>query len=143
PAVRVDHATTEADLPMVVISPEAIARLGVETTTVSFGAQAAIRLVGGEVVVPPGRTVTVNAPVAGMLRVLSPEGLAPGSRVRAGVPLVRLTALAPADRDTRARVSREVAAAEANLSVLQMRVARNETLVAEHAGSSRDLEEAR
>src|SRR5690606_2365729 len=34
------------------------------------------------------------------------------------------------------------AAAEANLSVLQMRVARNETLVAEHAGSSRALEEA-
>jgi RND family efflux transporter MFP subunit len=100
------------------------------------------RLVGGEVVVPPGRTVTVTAPVAGEVHFVTSEPLLPGATVQRGSALLRLTAIAPTDRDTRARVAREVAAAEANLAALELRVTRNQALIDEGAGSARALEEA-
>ena len=142
PASKVEHPIQETDLPVVRLTPEAIARLGIETSIVEAGAVARSRLVGGEVVVPPGRTVTVTASVAGMVRFAAAEGLSPGTAVRRDAPLLRLTAIAPADRDTRARVAREVAAAEANLAALELRVTRNQALVAERSGSARALEEA-
>ena len=141
PAATVDHPVAETDLPVVHLSPETVARLGIETTTVTAGAVARTRLVGGEVVVPPGRTVTVTAPVAGEVRLARPD-LAPGVAVHRDDLLLRLTPIAPTDRDTRARVAREVAAAEANLAALAQRVRRSEALLAERAGSARALEEA-
>ena len=126
---------------MVRLSPEAISRLHLETTTVREGAVPRTRLVGGEVVVPPGRTLTITAAVAGEVHFVA-EPPTPGSAVQRGRGLLRLTAIAPADRDTRARVAREVSAAEANLEALELRVTRNQTLVEERAGSTRALEEA-
>lgn len=140
--VEVKGAHPEGAMPEVRLSAEAIRRLGIEITAVEAGSVPRARLVGGEVVVPPGRTVTVTAPVAGLVRVVAADGLAPGSTVKRGAPLLQLTALAPADRDTHARVAREVAAAEANLAALELRVSRNQALVNEKAGSARALEEA-
>lgn len=97
---------------------------------------------GGEVVVPPGRAVVVTAPVAGEVHFVTSEPLLPGAAVQRGAGLLRLTAIAPTDRDTRARVAREVAAAEANLAALELRVSRNQALIDEGAGSARALEEA-
>jgi len=119
-----------------------MARLRIETTTVREGSVPRARLVGGVVVVPPGRTVTVTAPVAGEVHFVTGEPLIPGAAVERGAAMLRLTAIAPTDRDTRARAAREVAAAEANLAVLELRVNRNQTLVDQRAGSDRALEEA-
>lgn len=141
-ASEVEHPILETDLPVVRLAREAITRLGIETTVVEEGAVPRARLVGGEVVVPPGRTVTVTAPVAGMVHFITGQELLPGATVQRSASLLRLTALAPADRDTRARVAREVAAAEANLTALELRVTRNQTLVDERSGSVRALEEA-
>lgn len=140
-ASLVERPMPETDLPVVRLSEQAIKRLGIATSTVESGPLPHTRLVGGEVIVPPGRTVTVTAPVAGMVRLVA-TGLLPGAGVRRNATLLELMALAPADRDTRARVAREVAAAEANLAALELRVTRNQALVAEKAGSSRALEEA-
>jgi len=140
-ASEVDHPIHETDLPLVRLTPQAITRLGIQTAIVENSTLPHTRLVGGEVVVPPGRTAVVNAPVAGMVHIVA-EGLIPGMTVRRGASLLRLTAMAPADRDTRARVNREVAAAEANLAALEQRVKRNQALVDERAGSVRALEEA-
>lgn len=139
---EVEHPIAESELPTVRLSPEAIARLRVETSTVRAGSVPHARLVGGEVVVPPGRTVTVTAPIAGEVHFVTSEPPLPGSTVEHGAGLLRLTAIAPADRDTRARVAREVSAAEANLAALELRVSRNQALVDQGAGSSRALEEA-
>ncbi len=141
-ASEVSHPIAEADLPAVHLSAEAISRLRIETTAVRAGPLPRTRLVGGEVVVPPGRTVTVTAPVAGEVHFVTSEPLLPGAAVQRGAGLLRLTAIAPTDRDTRARVAREVAAAEANLAALELRVTRNQALIDQGAGSARALEEA-
>lgn len=142
PAAEVSHPVTEGDLPTVRLSAEAISRLKLQTSQVRSAPVPRTRLVGGEVVVPPGRTVVVTAPVAGEVHFVTSEPLLPGAAVQRGAGLLRLTAIAPTDRDTRARVAREVAAAEANLAVLELRVSRNQALIDEGAGSARALEEA-
>lgn len=142
PAAEVSHPVTEGDLPTVRLSPEAISRLQLQTSHVRSAPLPRTRLVGGEVVVPPGRTVVVTAPVAGEVHFVTSEPLLPGAAVQRGAGLLRLTAIAPTDRDTRARVAREVAAAEANLAALELRVSRNQALIDEGAGSARALEEA-
>jgi RND family efflux transporter MFP subunit len=141
-ASEVTHPIAETALPVVRLSAEAISRLRIETTTVRQGSVPRTRLVGGEVVVPPGRTVTITAPVAGQVHFVATVPPMPGATVQRGASLLRLTAIAPADRDTRARVAREVSAAEANLAALELRVTRNQTLVDQGAGSTRVLEEA-
>lgn len=141
-ASDVTHAIAENALPVVHLSAEAISRLHIETTTVRQGPVPRMRLVGGEVVVPPGRTVTITAPVAGEVRFVAAEPPMPGATVQRGASLLRLTAIAPADRDTRARAAREVSAAEANLAALELRLTRNQKLVEQGAGSTRALEEA-
>ena len=141
-ASEVTHPIAETALPVVHLSAEAISRLHLETTSVREGPVPRTRLVGGEVVVPPGRTVTMTAPVAGEVHFVAAELPMPGSTVQRGASLLRLTAIAPADRDTRARVAREVSAAEANLAALELRLTRNRALVDQAAGSTRALEEA-
>lgn len=141
PPSEVLHGITEAELPTVVLTPEAVARLHIETSVVRAGAVPRTRLVGGEVIIPPGHTNTVTAPIAGQVHFAGAPPI-PGASVEAGATLLRLTAIAPADRDTRARVAREVSAAEANLAALELRVTRNQSLVDQRAGSPRALEEA-
>lgn len=139
----VDHPVTESSLPVVTLSAEARARLAIATEEVAAGGIRGSRTVGGEVVVPPGRTTAVTAPVSGVVRTGERGLILPGSTVHRGDTLFRLTALAPVDRDTHARASREEAAAQAALDTADARVTRNEALVAERAGSTRALEEAR
>lgn len=138
----VDHPVHEDTLPRVRLSAQAIARLRVAQSAVRASSVRAARLVGGEVIVPPGRTLWVAAPVAGEVRQATAAALSPGAYVRRGQPLFRLAALAPTDRDTRARVARELDAAASNLAALELRVRRNQTLLDQRAGSARALEEA-
>lgn len=142
PSSEVVHATAEEEMPTVFLAPQALSRLRIETTNVREGAIARTRLVGGEVVIPPGRTLIVTAPVAGEVHFVAGEAPLPGTVVERGAALLRVAALAPADRDTRARVAREVAAAEANLAALESRVTRNRVLVDQRSGITRALEEA-
>lgn len=142
PAAELSHSITEEEMPHVRLSPEALSRLRVETTVVREERLPHTRLVGGEVIVPPGRTITVTAPVAGEIHFTHVPPPTPGSSIEQGAPLMRLTAIAPADRDTRAQVAREVTAAQANVEALELRVARNRELVSQQAGSTRALEEA-
>ncbi len=141
-AASVEHPEPEGDLPVVVLTPEAVARLAIETATVEASSLPRTRLVGGEVVIPPGRAIALTAPVAGIVRRATTEPLLPGATVVRGMPILRLVPLAPADRDVQARATREVTAAEANLAAAELRVRRNEQLIAENAGAQRLLEEA-
>lgn len=141
-AAEVSHPTPETDLPTVKLSAETRARLRIETTVVKQNDVPHVRLVGGEVIVPPGRAIAVTAPVAGEVHFVSSDPLVPGASVQRGAGVLKLTAIAPADRDTRARVAREVSAADANLAALELRVTRNQALLDQGAGSTRALEEA-
>ncbi len=142
PPAHVESPVPEASITTVQFTAEAEARLAIETATVAEGAVPAVRLVGGEVVVPPGRALAVTAPIAGVVRALpGATPVLPGSTVHRGDALFRLVPLAPVDRDVRARADREVLAATATLEAAEARMTRTEQLVAERASSQRVLEE--
>lgn len=138
----VSHPVHEDALPVVTLTTEAIARLGVASTPVAEARRGRTRLVGGEVVVPPGRQLMITAPVAGTIEVVHATGLRPGSTVTRGDVLARIVPLAPVDRDVLARAVREVAAARASVATAEARLARQTALVAENASSTRLVEEA-
>lgn len=140
PPSTVENPVAETDLALVRLTPESARRLAIETATVTEHDAAALRRVGGEIIVPPGRVMPVAAPVAGVVH--ATELLAPGARVHAGDTLLRLIPLAPVDRDTQARASREVTAARARLVAAEARLERTSALARSKAGSQRAIEEA-
>lgn len=123
------------------LSPEAVSRLGVETTTVQAPQGTRTRTVAGFVTVPPGRALAVTAPVAGKLRA-GDDGPKPGASVERGQVLMRLTPIAPVDRDLKAQARRQRAATEARVELAQARVDRLTKLLTERASSQRAIEEA-
>ena len=123
------------------LTPEAVKRLGIETVTVKTEPAAATRSLGGEVAVPEGRMVTVTAPVAGTVSLVS--GVQPGARVARGARLMTLAPLASSDRDQSIEARRAVDAAQAETDTARRRVQRLEQLLKEGAASVRSVEEAR
>ncbi len=137
----VENRIAESDLTLVRLTERAVERIAIETAEVTPFEGRAHRRVGGEVIVPPGHVIAVSAPVAGVARASS-AALLPGGGVEAGEELLRLVPLAPVDRDTRARASREVEAARANLAATEARLTRTQALAEGRAGSQRAIEEA-
>ena len=89
----------EADLVVVTLKPEAEERLKIVTAAVERRPAPRALTMGGDVVVPPGRSSVVSAPQTGTIR--APEGGAapsPGLAVKKGQPLFRLLPLLSADR---------------------------------------------
>jgi len=139
PAAKIDHPVTEAQLATITLSSEAFGRLGIETAPVDTGGVPPTRTVGGEIVAPPGRSLTIAAPAAGT--VLAPEGgrlPVPGSRVSKGDPLLRLLAL-PSDQ---ASVRENAEVARARLRQAEAEAKRVSDLYAERLVSAREHERA-
>jgi cobalt-zinc-cadmium efflux system membrane fusion protein len=141
--VVVERPTPERELSLVRFSPATARRLGLARAEVEQSRVPAVRLAGGEVVVPPGRTLLVTAPVSGELRRSNKEvGIFPGALVRKGDVLLTLVPYAPVDRDVRARAEREVLASAAQLAAAEARVTRLSQLGAERSVSRRVYEDA-
>jgi RND family efflux transporter MFP subunit len=137
----VQNPRTEADLSRVVLTDEAVKRLGIETDTVKSDSAAVTRTVGGDVVVPEGGSVVVTAPVAGTLTgVPAPS---PGARVRRGDRLMSIAPLMATERDQRIEAQRAVTSLEAEELAARQRLRRLEQLVEEGGASARSVEEAR
>jgi len=120
------------------------------------------RKVGGEVVVPPGQTIVVSAPIAGTLCAPQPGPVpSPGSRLAAGEAVFGFTplltperdVLTPAERVSVARSKADIATAQieaqrqvesAKLNVEAARIAydRAVQLFRDKAGSQRSVDEA-
>jgi RND family efflux transporter MFP subunit len=143
PPAKVENASPESALATVTLSPEAEARLGIQTVPVEYRKVGRTRTYGGEVVVPPGRAITVSAPVAGRL-VAPADGTTPvaGTQVKKGRPVFRLLPLLPAERDLRVEAEKEVASSEARLEAARARVKRAKQLLHDEAGSVRAVEQA-
>src|SRR5262245_27806685 len=127
PPAHVDAPRPEAELTTVKLSPEAVKRLGLESVAVKIDTAAATRSLGGEVTVPEGRLVTVTAPVAGTLAVVS--GVQPGARVARGDRLMTLAPLASSERDQSIEARRAVDAAQADADTVRLRAQRLEQLL--------------
>jgi len=139
PAAKVEHAVPESRLATITLSPEAVSRLGIETATVDTGGVAPTRVVGGEVITPPGRALTIAAPAAGTVLVPEEGGLpAPGRRVAKGEPLLRLLALPP----DQAKIREVAEVARARLRQAEAEAKRVSDLYAERLVSTRDQERA-
>jgi membrane fusion protein, heavy metal efflux system len=141
--VVVERPISERELSVVRFTPAAARRLALSRGRVEEVSIAAVRLAGGEVIVPPGRTLSVTAPVSGELQRASKHGaIFPGAVVKSGDVLLTLVPYAPVDRDVRARADRELSASAAQLAAAEARVARLSQLGAERSVSRRVYEEA-
>ncbi len=140
PAAKVSQPTTEAQLNTITLTAETEKRLAITLAPVEHKAVPNARLVGGEVVIPPGMTIDVTAPVAGTLA----AGAAPavGRVVRQGDTLFRLLPLQAGDRDVRINAQRDVATARAAHEAAQRKAARADQLLKDGSGSRRAAEEA-
>lgn len=138
----------EDDLNTVTLTEEAVKRIGLKLAPVENKAVRRVRVYGGEVTVPVGRSILVAAPLSGTLR--APTGGVPaaGSTVKAGLPVFHLTPLLTPDG--RATLTASLADAEgqvnnARTQVELTRIAldRAERVLKEGAGSQRQVDEAR
>jgi RND family efflux transporter MFP subunit len=145
---NVAKVVKEDDLGTVVLTEEAEKRVGLTLAAVETKAVRRVRVYGGEVAVPVGRTIPVAAPLGGTLK--APPGGVPkaGSTVRAGTPVFQLTPLlTPDGRATLsaalADATGQVNTAKAGFDLADIAVKRAERVLKEGAGSQRQVDEAR
>jgi RND family efflux transporter MFP subunit len=161
PPAKVAHPGDESALNTITLTEQAEQRLGIELAAVEQQEVQRRRTLGGEVVIPPGQTVIVSAPFAGVLS--PPEGgevPKPGSTLAAGQAIFRFAplltperdVLTPADRirvaQTKADVAvlkieaqRQIEAAKVQLQAARIAHDRAVQLLADKAGSQRSVDE--
>jgi len=129
-----------------ILSEEGERRLGVETALVARRSVRQVRIYGGEVIAPVGRTILVAAPVGGTLRASERGVPLIGSRVTKGQVLFQLLPLLSPEASTNftaAKVDAEgqVNNARTQLEMSKLALARADRLLKGEAGSKRALEE--
>ncbi|MGQ0505877.1 MAG: efflux RND transporter periplasmic adaptor subunit [Myxococcaceae bacterium] len=130
-------------LATVVLRPDSATALGIEVGPVEQVPASRSFIVGGEVMVPAGRDVVLAAPASGRIATAPTALPRPGEHVRAGQALLSLIPIASVDRDVRARATRDLETARADLVLADARFTRAEAMVADRSGSQRNLDEAR
>jgi RND family efflux transporter MFP subunit len=139
PVAEIDNAKPEGDLTIVTLSTDAEKHLAIQTTTVSVSAVIRTRTVGGETIVPPGKSVVVSAPVAGTLTAGRATAIGP---VRRGNTIFELLPLGQSDRDVTAEAERALQEGTARLTQATQRAERLRQLLKEGSASQRSVEEA-
>lgn len=150
PPAQVANAVPESKLATLTLTPEACARLGLETQPAARKNVARTRTLGGEVRVPPGHSISVTAPMAGTLLPAESGVLpAPGTRVEKGQTILRLLPLLSTERLNVARAQADISDAEGQVRQAQVRVdaarvrvERADELEKEKVGSARAADEA-
>jgi len=142
---------SEAELGKVTLTPEAEQRLGIPEGlhTLARSSVPARRLLPGEVMPVPGRSLMVVAPIAGTVG--SAEGgplAAPGAAVKAGQLLATLTPLlGPTERlqasSALIDADAQVARAQVQEEAATLQLSRVEKLVADNIAGERQLDDAR
>lgn len=137
----------EDDLGVITLSEEGERRLGVELAAVERQSVRRVRIYGGEVVVPAGRSILVSAPLPGTLR--APEGGVPpaGRQVTKGEPILWLLPLLSPETSTtlaaaRADAEGQVRNAQTQLTASKLALDRARRLLRDEAGSKRAVEES-
>ena len=139
PTAKVDNARPEQDLATITLSPESQKHLAIQTMKVAIEPVAQTRTVGGETMVPPGKSVIVTAPIAGTLTAGKASTIGPVGR---GDVIFELVPLQQSERDVRAEAERAVQEADARLTQTTQRAQRLEQLLKEGSASARAVEEA-
>jgi RND family efflux transporter MFP subunit len=141
---KVEGAVKETEIATLTLTPEAEKRLGIEVAKIERKVVPHVRVVGGEVIAPPGRALMVTASIPGIV-LAPPSGRVPGAgeRVQQGQDLFRLAPLPPADLDLqRDRAREELTAARSRLETAKEAAQRARKLREVGAGSVKAEEEA-
>lgn len=139
PPAVLSGTVSESRLATVTLTMQAVRRLGIEVAALDSTVVAPTLTIGGEVVIPPGRAFTINAPVAGTVYA-PPNGTIPvgGARVSAGQTLLQLVALPPDP----GRTQQDLSVAEARLRQAQLEADRVAALFADRLVARREQERA-
>jgi RND family efflux transporter MFP subunit len=160
---HVAHHVDEQSLNTLTLTPKAVERLGIAIAEVEQKDVQRWRTVSGEVVVPPGQTIVVSAPFAGVLAAPDAgEVPPPGSTLDKHQAVFRFTPLLTPERDvltpaervrvaqTRADVAtfqleakRQIETAKIQVEAAKIAFDRAEQLLENKAGSQRSVDEAR
>jgi len=148
PAANVAKVIKEEDLNTVVLSEAAEKRIGLKLASIEQKPVQRVRVYGGEVTIPVGRTIIVSAPLSGTLK--PPRSGVPlaGSVVKTGQPIFQLLPLlTPDGRATLsaslADANGQVNTAKASFELTDIAVKRAERVLQDGAGSQRQVDEAR
>ena len=151
----------EKTLSTVELSPEAESRLGIKTVAVKLEAVRRQRILGGEVMVPPGQAIVVSAPLNGTLSIpedgklrRSGETVDQGDSIFTFLPLLspERAVLTPSERVITAQAKvqlliaqveaeRQVQAVKVQLEATRIAHARAAQLLRDRAGSQRAVDE--
>lgn len=144
---RVDKVVKEEDLNTVTLTEEAEKRIGLRVASVEKKAIRRVRVYGGEVAIPVGRTILVAAPLAGILKAPHGNEVKAGQSVRTGQTVFQLTPLLTPDGQATLSASLADAEGQANNAKTQMELTRialdrAKRVFKEGAGSQRQVDEA-
>jgi len=165
PPAKVGKISVETTLTTVKLSENAYARLGIATVAVAETTLERTKVYGGTVVVPPGGSASIIAPVTGTLVPVDPAespGISIGSLVKAGDNLLRFLPLNASQDAPLSTVERgqlmvatvtveraqldavaRVEAAQVKASAATTALKRAEQLLRDKVGSQRSVDEAR
>lgn len=160
---KVAKVAQEEQVNTIVLTADAEKRLGVATAPVESKSLPRVRSYGGEVVLPPGASLVISAPVGGTLSAPNQSG-APtaGMLVSAKQPIFILTPLLSPERDvltpaerinlaqakntlatTRIEAAGLVQQAQVQVEAAQIALDRAERLLRESAGTARAVDDAK
>lgn len=136
---KMSNPGKESDINTLTLQPEAVKRLGIETTVADTGEVNLSRVYSAEVMSVPGQTVSLTAPVAGTL-MNAAAAVTAGKRLQKGDPMYRLLIL-PSEKDLLG-AGEDVTRLERQYEVSRLKVERADQLLKEKAGSLRAKQEA-
>jgi cobalt-zinc-cadmium efflux system membrane fusion protein len=145
---KVEKMPGEADLTTITLTPEAEIRLRLKTEPIEAKEVVRTRVVGGEVVIPPGRALIVSAPLPGTLYA-PPEGIpSPGTVVKKGQVIFNLVPLLSAEAQTtfattRVEATGQIEQAEKQLAQAKLVLERAERLRQQNLGGAGAVEDAK
>jgi membrane fusion protein, heavy metal efflux system len=142
PAKISGPALKEGELASITLTPEAESRLGIRVAQVTSGRGNELRRFAADVMLPPGRSLIVTAPVSGSLRTTTLP-LSPGTVVKKDQLIFEITPLLPLPRDLRVTAEADVEQARTRLNTAKLRKARADKMLKDEVGTVRAQEEAR
>ena len=132
----------EAALSTLSLTPEAVNRLGIKTVEAAYGVANKYYSAAGQIVVPPGQDLQVEAPIAGSVS-LTADGLPKaGQSIEKGRKIFEITPLLPVERDLKVNAEAEVEAAVTRVDVARAKAERAARLLSDGVGSVRAREDA-
>lgn len=136
---KVENPHPEGTVPTVILSDDAIRRLGLEVAPVELRVVGEAREVGGEVMAPPGWAISISAPVAGIVA-RGAEIPRVGTAVAAGATILRMIPIGSQTDAARGQEDMEVARARATGA--RAEAERVRALHKDGLASTRELEQA-